>query len=138
MATQVIFLTAGSTTWTVPSDWNNSNNTIDLIGAGGGGHSSTGAAGAGGGGGGAFARLTNFALTPGATVYVSVPGITSADTNGANTWLNKVSNAQPTAVANGALAVGGSAGTTSGSSTGGSGAGGAAASSIGKIGRAHV
>ena len=49
MATQVIFLTAGSTTWTVPSDWNNSNNTIDLIGAGGGGHSSTGAAGAGGG-----------------------------------------------------------------------------------------
>ncbi len=32
----VIFLTSG-TSWTVPSDWNNSNNTIEVIGGGGGG-----------------------------------------------------------------------------------------------------
>ena len=35
-AQQVIFLTSGST-WTVPSDWNISNNTIEVIGGGGGG-----------------------------------------------------------------------------------------------------
>lgn len=40
-----IFITSG-TSWNVPADWNNSNNTIEVIGAGGG-------AGGGGGGGSA-------------------------------------------------------------------------------------
>ena len=35
---KTIYLTStGAGTWTVPSDWNSSNNTIELIGAGGGG-----------------------------------------------------------------------------------------------------
>ena len=33
---QLICLTTG-TTWTVPSDWNNANNSIEAIGGGGGG-----------------------------------------------------------------------------------------------------
>src|SRR3989344_3242542 len=33
---KIIFLTSG-TSWTVPADWNSSNNTIEVIGGGGGG-----------------------------------------------------------------------------------------------------
>src|SRR5437870_3849654 len=48
--------TADTSPWTVPTDWNASNNTIDLIGAGGGGSGGTTASGGGvrghGGGGG--------------------------------------------------------------------------------------
>ena len=65
----VIFLTSGST-WTVPSDWNSSNNTIEVIGGGGGGGSSQYSNG--GGGGGAWSKVTNASLTPGATVGVQV------------------------------------------------------------------
>ena len=43
------FLTVGSGTWTVPADWNNSNNTIECIGGGGGGRASLGLAPGGGG-----------------------------------------------------------------------------------------
>src|SRR3989344_4708849 len=43
------FLTSG-TSWTVPADWNSSNNTIEVIGGGGGGDT-PGSAGGGGGGG---------------------------------------------------------------------------------------
>lgn len=60
------YLTSGSS-WTVPADWSNTNNTIDAIGGGG-----TGASGTFGGGGGAFARKTNVTLTPGSTVLYSV------------------------------------------------------------------
>ena len=51
--TKVIFLTTtGAGTWTVPADWNSSNNTIECIGGGGGGGSGNTAGGGGGGGGG--------------------------------------------------------------------------------------
>ena len=62
MATNVIILTSG-TSWTVPADWNNANNTIEVIGGGGGGSSSA-AGSQGAGGGGAYTKLTNFTLTP--------------------------------------------------------------------------
>ena len=62
------FLTAGSGTWTVPADWNNSNNTIECIGGGGGGRASAGLAPGAGGGGGAYSLINNLTLTPGATV----------------------------------------------------------------------
>ena len=42
--TVVVFLTSG-TSWTVPSDWNNAANTVEVIGGGGGG--SNGADGVG-------------------------------------------------------------------------------------------
>ena len=67
--------TSGSGTWTVPSDWNDSNNSIHLIGGGGGGAGSiaegSGAlrkAGGGGGGGGGYTRLDNQTLTIGASI----------------------------------------------------------------------
>ena len=113
MAT-VIFLTSG-TTWTVPSDWNDSSNTIVCIGGGGSG----GGAGASeiiGGGGGAAVILTNFDLTPDATVYISIGagGVGASNTAGGDTWLNKTTNAAPALVANGALAKAGAAGSTGG------------------------
>jgi hypothetical protein len=74
-----IFLTSG-TTWTVPGDWNNSNNSIETIGGGGGAGSgfsdSSGSGGEGGGGGGAggYSKTTNVNLVPGATVTVAIGG----------------------------------------------------------------
>jgi hypothetical protein len=72
-----VFLTSG-TTWTVPSDWSNSNNTIEAIGAGGGGgggfsdSSGSGGEGAGGGGAGAYAKAINVTLSPGSTVTIAI------------------------------------------------------------------
>ncbi|HVV38844.1 MAG TPA: hypothetical protein VHD31_00785 [Candidatus Paceibacterota bacterium] len=53
--------------WTVPSDWNSSNNKIEVIG-GGGGAASTGGGGAGGG----YSKSLNVSLTPGASLAYSV------------------------------------------------------------------
>ena len=111
MANIVIFLTTtGSGTWTVPAGWNNSNNSIELIGGGGGGMG--GSNGRYGGGGGSYSKLTNFSLTRGATVFVNVgaggPGTTSVGQSpGGDTWLNKTTNAAPTLIANGGQAIGG-------------------------------
>jgi hypothetical protein len=54
-------LTAGTTSWTVPPDWNGASNTIAGIGGGGGGGSGGGA----GGGGGEYCANTNVSLTIG-------------------------------------------------------------------------
>ncbi len=68
-------ITATSTTsWTVPSDWNNSSNTIEVIGGGGGGVNATanGASG-GGGGGGAYAKIWQWSTsTTGGSVIVQI------------------------------------------------------------------
>jgi hypothetical protein len=52
--------------WSVPADWNNSNNVIECIGGGAGG--SRGAAG----GGGAYSRATNAGLPMGRTVAYNI------------------------------------------------------------------
>jgi hypothetical protein len=71
-------LTFGTTSWTVPENWDVNNNNFYLIGAGGGctasASSGNNRAAAGGGGGGAYVGLTNLALSPGSTVPVFVPG----------------------------------------------------------------
>src|ERR1019366_5704547 len=55
----VIFITSG-TTWTVPSDWNSSNNTIEAIGGGGGGADGSGSnVNGAGGAGGDYAKVSN-------------------------------------------------------------------------------
>ena len=70
-AATVIFLTtADASPWTVPSDWNSSNNTIEAIGAGGNGTYNGSVPS--GGGGGAYAKVSNLSLTPGSTVVFSV------------------------------------------------------------------
>lgn len=116
--------TAGSASWSVPGDWNNTSNSLHAIG--GGATSGSGSAQVPGSGGGAYAELTNLSLTKNATAYyaVGLGGLyTTDDTgqDGGQTWFNKTTNAAPTLVANGILAVGGNK----------RGAGGAAASCVG-------
>ncbi len=60
-----VVLGSGSS-WSVPADWNNSNNVIECIGGGAGG--SRGAAG----GGGAYSRATNAVLPMGRTVAYNI------------------------------------------------------------------
>jgi hypothetical protein len=83
-ATQTIYITnTGQTSWTVPSDWNSSSNTIEVIGGGGGGATgNSGSAGGGGGGaGGAYAKVSNVSLTPGGSVTINIG---TAGTGGAS------------------------------------------------------
>lgn len=89
--------TAGSSNWTVPSDWNSANNTIHLIGGGGGSAgtliSGNNRAGGGGGGGGGYTKITNFSTSGGSSIaYVLGAGGTAGAANGnggagvATTW----------------------------------------------------
>src|SRR6266480_183008 len=82
-AQTTIYLTTG-TTWVVPADWNNANNSIEVIGGGGGGKTAAAAqlGSGGGGGGGAYSKATNVTLTPGATVTIAV-GAAGAANGGA-------------------------------------------------------
>jgi len=68
---QMIFLTAGST-WSVPSDWNSSNNSIECIGPGGSGSAGVSNATGAGGGGGEYRKIINVSLTPSSSVDVQI------------------------------------------------------------------
>jgi hypothetical protein len=139
------FLVTG-TTWTVPVDWDSSNNTIEVIGGGGGAGggftdaTGSGGGGGGGGGGGAYAKATNVSLTPGSTVSISVGAaggsgvVNTAGTNGGDTYLcNATSGCSSLADSSVVVgAAGGSGGGSGSSSTGGAGgAGGLASSGVG-------
>lgn len=65
MAVKVVFLTSG-TTWTVPSDWNSADNSIETITKGGNGASGVG------GVGGNYKKYTNVSLTPSSTATYDV------------------------------------------------------------------
>lgn len=127
MSRKTIFLTSSGTTsstWTVPADWNNTNNFIAAIGGGGNGGGSTVHRG---GGGGAYSRTNNINLTVGATTWwVAPPSAVSGE--GQDAWFNKASNAAPATTTNGVLAKGGRTG-----GAGGNGIGGAAASGVGDV-----
>ena len=70
------------TTWTSPPDWNNSNNTIEGIGAGGG-NGTTGY----GGGGGEYCKISNFTVaTPGVTTVSYTIGAGSVGSGTNTTW----------------------------------------------------
>ena len=142
-----IFLTSG-TSWTVPSDWNNTNNTIEVIGGGGGGgggfsdSSGSGGGGGGAGGGGAYSKVSNVTLLPGATVTISVGnagGGGAASTNGTaggDTYIcnSTVNCATITGTAVVVGAQGGGLGNTGSTTAGGAGgAGGSATSGIGTV-----
>jgi hypothetical protein len=117
------------TTWTVPSDWNNANNTIELIGGGGGGSAGDGTGNSGaGGGGGAYVKNANVALTPSAVLSIAIGaagegGKTAGASGGAggDTTFNFVSGTM--------IAKGGAGGVTGAAPTGG--AGGSEAGSAG-------
>src|SRR5437899_2022924 len=62
----------GNQTWNVPSDWNNSNNTVACIGSGGNGAAGSNSISGAGGGSGVGASTTNITLTPGGTATYSI------------------------------------------------------------------
>ena len=98
-ATQTIYLTSG-TSWSVPSTWDPSSNTIEVIGAGSG--ANRGANGGGGGAGG-YSKVTNVSLPAGSTITYSVGA--AGGTNGGDTYLcNSTSNC--TSLADSAVVVG--------------------------------
>jgi hypothetical protein len=141
------FLTSG-TSWTVPSDWNNSNNSIEVIGGGGGGaggfadSSGSGGGGGGAGGGGGYSKATNVTLTPGVAVTIAIgaggtggpnsgSGSSGGDTYLCNSTSNCASITDSSVIAG---AKGGTAGSVGTSTSGGAGgAGGAAASGVGSV-----
>jgi|GEM_PF-246961 len=83
----IIFLTSGSS-WTVPSDWNSTNNKIEVIGGGGGGAVYSDDYGHGGGGGGAYSTISNLSLTPGESVEYSIGGGGASGSDGGDTYFN--------------------------------------------------
>ena len=79
--TTIVLTTASSSPWTVPSDWNNSSNSIACIGAA---SSGAGTAIHGGGAAGVF-RINQFTLTPGGSVtFVVGVGGASVSTGAGN------------------------------------------------------
>lgn len=128
----VIFLTSG-TSFTVPSTWDSSNNTIEVIGGGGSGQHQVANHGGAGGGGGGYSKVSNVSLTPGASVTYAVgaagarsnPGGAGGDTYFCNSSSNCAS------IAGSAVVVGAKGGGGGSSGTGGT--GGAAASGVGTV-----
>jgi hypothetical protein len=70
VTTAFITTTGSSQSWSVPSDWNSSSNTVEGIGCGGSGTVPVSPNFGGGGGGGAYAKASNVSLTQGgSTTY---------------------------------------------------------------------
>ena len=80
-----IYIISG-TSWTVPSDWSNTN-TIETIGGGGGGQTANVTFSGSGGGGGGYSQISNLTgLSGSVTVQVGTAG--SAGVAGGDTWFN--------------------------------------------------
>lgn len=113
--------TGSNGSWTVPANWNSSNNTIHAIGAGGGGHDGSD----GGGGGGAYSSVSNLSLTPGANVTYRIAASSAAATTGGDTFFNRTSGSTNTCSdASSVCAKGGAGATSSAGATGGASASG--------------
>ena len=125
------FTTVGSGTFTVPSNWNSSDNTIEAIGGGGAGASEdSGSGGAGGGGGGGeYRRAVNVSYTGGHSITIQI-GQGGTPTSGSNgnpgtaTFIKNDSNSANVVLANGGSGgiallsgAGGGAGGTGGTGT---------------------
>ncbi len=114
--TQILIVSGIS--WTVPTDWNSANNSIETIGGGGGGTSSGGNDG-GGGGGGAYSKIINLVLTPGANVSLHVGLGGAANIDGSDTWFNGTSLSASSIGAKGGSAALGPPGGEGGNQAGG-------------------
>jgi len=126
------YLTSGSQ-WTVPSDWNSSNNTIEVIGGGGSGDSEPGQSTEerSAGGGGAYSKTVDLSLMPGSSITYQVgsggASVTNSNGNaGGDTLFNGSGTTCDATQTNEVCAEGGGGGTKS---AGGS--GGAASSGVG-------
>ena len=77
--------------WTVPENWDNSNNIFYMLGAGGGGSSGAASgnnrAAGGGGGGGGYTALTNVSLSP-ASILPFTIGTASVNAKGGDTYID--------------------------------------------------
>ena len=90
MATQIVLTTTGTNNWTVPADWNNASNSIEVIGAGGGGGADTATPRAGsGGGGGGYGKITNQTLT--GTISYTIAAAAGFNTDAGDTFFNGAS-----------------------------------------------
>jgi len=102
----VTFFTA-STTWTVPTDWNNASNQIECIGPGATGAQTGGGSGIGadGAGGGAYASSSNLTYTAGNNITVTLGAIGDATANvdALTTWVNNNANSAVAVLAAGPL-----------------------------------
>jgi hypothetical protein len=129
-----IYLESG-TSWKVPSDWNNSNNKIEVIGGGGGGAngaSGAGGVGGGGGGGGGYSSVTNVSLIRDSQITILIGSGGSLGQNGGSTYFNGSTCGTSSVCATGGVSgsgtrAGGTASVGTGFSGGTGGAGGAAA-----------
>lgn len=139
---KVIFLTNADTSWTVPNDWNNQANMVEVI-AGGGGAGDGNGEGTGGAGGGAYARSINIQLIRGTTLSAPTnfdigdggPSAASANANGSNggdTWFNASSLANCITLGNTVCAAAENGMLSAGNATT-AGAGGLAANSVGVV-----
>jgi hypothetical protein len=82
----VVLTSISSNPWTVPADWNNSANLIEVVGAGGNGSSGTATAAGAGGGGGGYASTTNVTLSGTASYQTGLGG--SGNATGNDTWFS--------------------------------------------------
>ncbi len=132
----IVLTNTASTTWTVPSDWNNASNTIELIGGGAGGSPGAGSGGSshqggGGGGGGAYAKISNFVTSAGNSVKIQVGGGGASDTNGVITFFNWNSSGSTSTCSGVTMSTCASAGADGAHPAGG--VGGASSTSIGTL-----
>jgi hypothetical protein len=128
-----------TTTWTVPSDWNSSSNTIHLIGGGGGGAASAvsgnNRSAGGGGGGGGYRAITNYSTTPSSSITVAVgAGGTAGAVGGGLGSTGGTGGTTSWAVTNTATGGSGGSSTTTPTSTGGAGGAGTFAGGQGGAG----
>ena len=85
----ILYFIANGTSFTVPADWNNDDNTIHIWGAGGGSAGSkataTNRVGSGGGGGGGYTQVANLTTSSGAAISYSIgAGGTAGTANSGN------------------------------------------------------
>ena len=130
---KVVYLTkASGSPWTVPTDWNSTNNTIECIGAGGGGGTSTSGYTAGGGAGGGYSKISNYGgLSVGANVAFHVSAGAAAVTSGGDTWFCSANNNCATIL--GTAVIVGAKGGGAGAATNTTAAGGASAGGFGTV-----
>jgi len=88
VANAFIYVLTTGTSFTVPANWNSSNNEIHLFAGGGGGAgsrvSADNRAGGGGGGGGGYTKVNNLTLTPSSSVTYAIGAAGAAGAGGAN------------------------------------------------------
>ena len=115
----VFLTTTGANNWTVPSDWNSANNTIEVIGGGAGGRRQSSSSYRSGGGGGAYSIIFNLTLTPAASIAYNVGIGGGGYTAGGDTWFGNSVYASAKVAAKGGVCPSNSSALNGGQASGG-------------------